>query len=74
MAISKKRCFKSIFRYSTVSLETVKTSSSLPLAIDTRAQMKCRAARLKKFFHYPVPKCALCDTQRYHTCNVMEVH
>ena len=28
----------------------MKTSSSLPVAIDTRAQMKCRAARLKNFF------------------------
>ena len=31
-------------------LEAVKTSSSLPLAINTRAQIKCRAARLKIFF------------------------
>ena len=34
-----------------LSLEAVKTSSSLPVAIDARAQMKCRAARLKIFFN-----------------------
>ena len=35
-----------------LSLEAVKTSSSLPVAIDTRAQMKCGAARLKTFFTF----------------------
>ena len=29
-----------------LSFEAVKTSFSLPVAIDTRAQMKCQAARL----------------------------
>ena len=33
-----------------LSFEAVQTSSLLPVAIDIRAQMKCRAARLKNFF------------------------
>ena len=33
-----------------LSLEAMQTSSLLPVAIDIRAQMKCRAARLKNFF------------------------
>ena len=53
-----------------LSLNAVKTFSSLPADVDTRAQLQCRVARLK-LFHRPVSTGTVCYAQQY-TCNVLE--